>query len=89
MKTLVQKCMILAGLGAIALAFASCSSSPYSTSPPGRSSVYMGVSYYDGFYGGPWYGPGYRPPTVIVPPRPPRPPINRPMPLPAPVPRGR
>ncbi len=54
--------------------------------------------YYGTGYGSPWhYGPGYyRPPVIIVPPRPPsgrppsgRPPPARPMPLPARPPRPR
>lgn len=88
MKSPFRKLLSVALVGLAASILTSCSSSPYSSAPPGGGSAYMGVSYYDGFYGGPWYGPGYRPPTVVVPPRP-RPPVNRPTPLPAPMPRRR
>ena len=69
MKRLIRQTLVLTLLTAGVLAFSSCSSSSYSTPPPGNNSVYMGASYYNGFYGGPWYGPGYRPPSVIVPPQ--------------------
>lgn len=81
MNLSIRKFLTVVLVTAAALAVTSCSSSPYSSAPPGRNSAYMGMSYYDGFYGGPWYGPGYRPPSVVVPPRP-LPPMNHPLPMP-------
>ncbi len=84
MMRLIRKSFLVLLLTAGVLALSSCSSSSYSSPPPGSSSVHMGVSYYNGFYGNPWYGPGYRPPVVVVPPRPThpiaRPPSIQPMP---------
>jgi len=89
---------LLAPLGGVALLLAApgCTSD-YSGggNVDVHGSFYVGVGYYDGFYGGPWYGP---PPPVVVTPPPSRPPggigggggnVPRPTPMPSmPMPRG-
>ncbi len=81
---------------AVALAgsavFSGCSSDGYSGSDnvDVYGSVYLSAGYPGGFYGSPWYGPGYYPPPVVVAPPPYRPPGGggvgggaRPTPMPA------
>lgn len=51
---------------ALALLFTGCFSPQYTAKPPSESLPYMGLKASKGFYGGPWYGPAYEAPQLVV-----------------------
>lgn len=51
-------------IGAIGLM--GCSSSKYTAAPSSENLTYMGLKFEKTLYGGPWYGPKYAAPRVVV-----------------------
>lgn len=55
-----------AALLVASLGLAGCGSANYTAAPPSESLAYMGLKFEKGLYGGPWYGPNYVAPRVVV-----------------------
>ncbi|MEJ6603664.1 MAG: hypothetical protein ACKVI3_15160 [Verrucomicrobiia bacterium] len=45
---------------------AGCSSTKYTAAPSSENLTYMGLKFEKTLYGGPWYGPKYTAPRVVV-----------------------
>ncbi|MBT5901007.1 MAG: hypothetical protein HOH58_02740 [Opitutaceae bacterium] len=50
----------------IGLGLAGCAGPQYTAAPPSEKLSYMGIEFEKGIYGGPWYGPAYQAPRIIV-----------------------
>lgn len=63
-KTVFRISGMLVVLGALVLA--GCAGPKYTAAPPSEKLSYMGIKLEKDLYGGPWYGPHYQAPRLVV-----------------------
>lgn len=71
MNTLKTSPFRIAGVIVLAasLGLAGCAGPQYTAAPPSEKLSYMGINFEKDLYGGPWYGPNYSAPRVVVAPQ--------------------